>query len=500
MASGPNKVQLSATDVMRDLECLICMEVPSKPPIYQCEEGHILCEVCYDDRMKVNKTCPTCNVALAGIRCRMAEKMISKLPTRCKYSGDGCDVELMSDELPKHEVNCPVGQCVKTIDCFELLCKDEVKVAAFLKHQIDEHDIKTQDPNKAFIDVPKKYKKLSTSKNLQCAPVHFKIQNEDFYLMMIRTKKEKLWYLWVYAMSFQVCEKNKYKLEMRSEDLKEKYEYVGEFSPLDKYPVKHMISDKFCDGLILNDTIVEKFLTKKYAINFKMKLIPLNQSIDKIKNGNTESIFGSNDDDSQTDSGSNGSKKTKRRGITKRNKSYLSNDLASIVGRNRASRKYVLKQMWAYVRNNNLQDPSNKQFANCDEKLRRVIGKNKVKCMLMKKYLDAHMGDTYQDEANTVGKDGTVNISNKPSIQPIKFRSNKDLFGDGRSYLISSGIGLGTNIIGKKLWTETDELSIIEEIRQLCEQQEELETKVRQDKQGKIKINTKATPMAMNKR
>merc|ERR1711993_105561 len=40
----------------------------------------------------------------------------------------------------------------------------------------------------------------------------------------------------------------------------------------------------------------------------------------------------------------------------------LSTELAAIVGTSKAPRHEVVKQLWAYIKENNLQDPTNKQF------------------------------------------------------------------------------------------------------------------------------------------
>ena len=69
----------------------------------------------------------------------------------------------------------------------------------------------------------------------------------------------------------------------------------------------------------------------------------------------------------------------------------LSTELAAIVGTSKAPRHEVVKQLWAYIKENNLQDPTNKQFAICDDKLMKVIGEKKFKCFGMAKYLKDHM-------------------------------------------------------------------------------------------------------------
>ena len=81
--------------------------------------------------------------------------------------------------------------------------------------------------------------------------------------------------------------------------------------------------------------------------------------------------------------------KVKATGYTKPMK--LSEELEAVVGTNEAPRHEVIKQMWAYIKENNLQDPKNKQWAICDEKLEKVIGEKKFKCFGMAKYLKEHM-------------------------------------------------------------------------------------------------------------
>ena len=50
----------------------------------------------------------------------------------------------------------------------------------------------------------------------------------------------------------------------------------------------------------------------------------------------------------------------------------LSADLAAIVGTDEASRAECIKQLWAYLKKNNLQDPDNKQYFTPDKKMAKV--------------------------------------------------------------------------------------------------------------------------------
>ena len=50
----------------------------------------------------------------------------------------------------------------------------------------------------------------------------------------------------------------------------------------------------------------------------------------------------------------------------------LSAELADIVGKKEASRAECTKQLWAYIKKQNLQDPENKQFFTPDKKMAKV--------------------------------------------------------------------------------------------------------------------------------
>ena len=76
-------------------------------------------------------------------------------------------------------------------------------------------------------------------------------------------------------------------------------------------------------------------------------------------------------------------------GLTKPMK--LSADLAEIVGKKEASRAECVKQLWAYLKKNNLQDPENKQFFTPDKKMAKVFGTERMRCFAMTKFLTPHL-------------------------------------------------------------------------------------------------------------
>merc|ERR1711988_997978 len=76
-------------------------------------------------------------------------------------------------------------------------------------------------------------------------------------------------------------------------------------------------------------------------------------------------------------------------GLTKPMK--LSAELGDIVGKKEASRAECIKQLWAYIKKNNLQDPENKKFFNPDKKMAKVFGSDRIRAFGMAKFLSAHL-------------------------------------------------------------------------------------------------------------
>lgn len=70
----------------------------------------------------------------------------------------------------------------------------------------------------------------------------------------------------------------------------------------------------------------------------------------------------------------------------------ISSDLAKVVGNGPMPRSEVVKGLWAYIKKNNLQDPSNKRNINADEALKKVFdGKATVNMFEMTKLVSKHL-------------------------------------------------------------------------------------------------------------
>ncbi|CAN3360536.1 upstream activation factor subunit Uaf30p [Diutina catenulata] len=69
----------------------------------------------------------------------------------------------------------------------------------------------------------------------------------------------------------------------------------------------------------------------------------------------------------------------------------LSHELAEVLGVSSLSRPQVVKQLWAYIKANDLQNPNDKRQIRCDEKLQKVFKKPKVGAFEMNKFLSDHL-------------------------------------------------------------------------------------------------------------
>jgi len=100
-------------------------------------------------------------------------------------------------------------------------------------------------------------------------------------------------------------------------------------------------------------------------------------------------------DDSDSDEDWKKSKKGKKTGAKRANSGYtksitLSPELASLMGTEALPRHEVVKKMWAIIKERNLYDPSNKQYAICDDDLMKVIGVKRFRTFGMMKFLKNH--------------------------------------------------------------------------------------------------------------
>ena len=95
----------------------------------------------------------------------------------------------------------------------------------------------------------------------------------------------------------------------------------------------------------------------------------------------------------------------------------LSDDLADIVGKKEASRAECVKQLWAYIKEKDLQDPKNKQYFKPDKKLAKIFGTDSIRGFGMVKFLKTHLSEKWSP--------GILNIKNQQNKSCAKGRPEK---------------------------------------------------------------------------
>ena len=118
------------------LQCPVCLQVPKTSPIYQCLNGHIVCNQCHPKLT----TCPVCRNVLGKIRSIISEKMIKQVRFGCKFATEGCPIQLPHADLLDHESKCIFGEYV---EC-PLSCKGEIlALPNMIQHmkQVHEKDL-----------------------------------------------------------------------------------------------------------------------------------------------------------------------------------------------------------------------------------------------------------------------------------------------------------------------------------------------------------------------
>lgn len=103
----------------------------------------------------------------------------------------------------------------------------------------------------------------------------------------------------------------------------------------------------------------------------------------------------------------------------------LLEQLQAVVGGSRMSRPQVVKQMWVYIKEHDLQDQSDKRKVKCDEKLQALFRKNVVGMFEMNKLLGNHL---YKDDeiigGEGVKRESKSDVKKEESAKSVKIERN----------------------------------------------------------------------------
>ena len=118
-------------DVRKDIECPVCLQLPRDIPIFQCDNGHIICKDCKPQL----ELCPQCRTFVGHTRSLIAERIVSKIQHNCKFSEDGCDKKVLFEGLQGHERRCEF----RPVPCVISDCGELIKRTRYLSHMESHH-------------------------------------------------------------------------------------------------------------------------------------------------------------------------------------------------------------------------------------------------------------------------------------------------------------------------------------------------------------------------
>lgn len=126
------------------------------PPIRQCPNGHIICDVCSGKPQCAS--CPQCRASPTNIRNLALEQATEELTLTCQHSDLGCSAKRPYLEMGKH--NCPFAPFTCTVHS-QASCNTMLKMNAedILQHIVHQHGVATSgDASKAVGGLQLEYK------------------------------------------------------------------------------------------------------------------------------------------------------------------------------------------------------------------------------------------------------------------------------------------------------------------------------------------------------
>ncbi|XP_065336755.1 E3 ubiquitin-protein ligase Siah2-like [Cloeon dipterum] len=112
------------------IKCPVCFDY-ILPPIFQCENGHVVCQICRTRR------CPTCQVPIENGIYATKEVLSETLGCPCQFRDNGCHLSLNHAEEDKHENQCPFIQ----INCPGVHCEWKGLLRQTLLHLLEVHKV-----------------------------------------------------------------------------------------------------------------------------------------------------------------------------------------------------------------------------------------------------------------------------------------------------------------------------------------------------------------------
>ncbi|XP_045831239.1 E3 ubiquitin-protein ligase SINA-like 7 [Trifolium pratense] len=89
------------------LDCCMCFQ-PLSIPVFQCDNGHIVCSTCCP---KLRNKCPKCSLPICSKHCKAVENLLLSIEMSCPNTKYGCGEKISYLGNRKHEEECIHEPC-----------------------------------------------------------------------------------------------------------------------------------------------------------------------------------------------------------------------------------------------------------------------------------------------------------------------------------------------------------------------------------------------------
>ncbi|XP_057863340.1 upstream activation factor subunit spp27 isoform X1 [Cryptomeria japonica] len=141
----------------------------------------------------------------------------------------------------------------------------------------------------------------------------------------------------------------------------------------------------------------------------------------------------------------------------------LSPELQALLGVSELPRTQVVKQLWVYIKEHNLQDPQNKRKIICDDKLRTVFKKSSIDMFEMSKVLSDHI---FRLEKENEGSEDPEPKAKRQKPEKTEGGKGKGGGGKGKTSGLCSPLPLSDALVAF-LGTGESELSRAEVVKRI---------------------------------
>jgi E3 ubiquitin-protein ligase SIAH1 len=156
----PDKAASIQESLWGMLECPICLEIMCGS-IFQCMNGHAVCESCQG---VVQKNCPTCREPFPAKKNRnlALEQLAANVLVPCAHSAGGCKCKFECESsMDLHKGECPF----RPMPCVRKNCEWKGPIHRLADHLVDQHAHSKNDSKQQNI--------ITSSGRLQCSNKHW---------------------------------------------------------------------------------------------------------------------------------------------------------------------------------------------------------------------------------------------------------------------------------------------------------------------------------------